>query len=146
MADVPKEKPDLMLEKIMNSHGSIQDPPEGGRTSHNRKPLREDAGLDIPTPQPSINFNQKRIPKSKSSYQDPSTASTFDEQVLFIASDLASRVERGNFVSATTFTYEWIDGIVDPKGILYEPVKDELMSLDKRNLVEYLGYILGSIR
>lgn len=95
---------------------------------------------------PSGKAMGKRPTRSLNEYNNPESSSDPSEQLQMIAENLGNKIANGNSLSATMFAHEWLDGIVDGNGNLYEPVKEELSSLDKGDLIKFIGGILGSLK
>lgn len=75
----------------------------------------------------------------------PESSSTRSDQISQIAEGLVQSIQSGNQIRSATFTYEWIEGIVDPSGQLLPEVRERLEDLRKDQLIDYLGTILTSI-
>lgn len=92
------------------------------------------------------NTEMKRTPRSREEYTSPDSSDDVDEQIEIIAESLRNKIEDGNILSAVMFAREWIDGIVDGRGQIYEPVRMALVSSPKDDLVDFIGGLLSSIR
>lgn len=88
----------------------------------------------------------KRITKTLNEYKDPEQSTDPDEQIQLIAEGLSQKISEGNSLSATMFARDWVNGIVDGSGNLYEPVLEELSTLPKADLLKFIGGLLGSIK
>lgn len=95
--------------------------------------------ITLPTASP-------RSMKPLNEYNDPEKSSDPDEQIQLIAEGLSHKISNGNSIGAIMFARDWIDGIVDGDGSLYEPVKEELLTLSKNDLVKFIGGILATIK
>ena len=91
-------------------------------------------------------MNRKSVKKTRTDYEDPERLDDPDEQIQVIAEVLCRKIADGNIMSAVMYVREWIDGAVDGNGNIYAPLEEELSTLDKADLIKFIGGILGSVR